>query len=194
MKPVDKTKTSARRRRNAPARPIVGKQSLASTAPALQARSTNETPHRVPTAYRKRRRESPRQKPQLRSPATATTAAPYDPFRARHFQTHHSQAACFQVDRVTDLQPPRFFPDSPLARRNSIHANQDRARFNPDLTRLQPSCNGVRLPYSHRGGTAHEDLKGPCQRRGPGPSILREADRPRKPPAPAHSKTATSPA
>ena len=56
-----------------------------------------------------------------------------------------------------------------------IQVSIDPDLFNPGLTLLKSSRNAGRLRYSHWGGTDHEDLKNPCQRRGPGSSILRQA-------------------
>jgi hypothetical protein len=47
--------------------------------------------------------------------------------------------------------------------------------FNGDLTLLKSSRNARPVPYSQWGGTDHEELRGPRQRRGLGPSVLRQA-------------------
>jgi hypothetical protein len=46
-------------------------------------------------------------------------------------------------------------------------------QFNPDLILLKPRRNAKALPYSYWGGTDHEELRDPRQRRGSGSSILR---------------------
>jgi hypothetical protein len=46
-------------------------------------------------------------------------------------------------------------------------------QFNPDLILLKPPRNAKALPYWHCGGTEHEELRDPRQRRGAGSSILR---------------------
>src|SRR5436305_1125799 len=49
------------------------------------------------------------------------------------------------------------------------------SQFNPDLTLLKSFRNADKIPYSHWGGTDHEELRNPHQRRGSGSSILRTA-------------------
>ena len=56
---------------------------------------------------------------------------------------------------------------------NPAHRNL-LCQFNSDLILLKPSRNGNTLPYSHWGGTDHEELEDPHQRRGSGSSILRK--------------------
>ena len=47
-------------------------------------------------------------------------------------------------------------------------------QFNPDLILLKPPRNAKALPYWNWGGTDHEELKDPRQRRGSDSSILRQ--------------------
>src|SRR5215471_9924938 len=75
------------------------------------------------------------------------------------------------------------FPDCPLGPKNSTpHLETESLQFNPDLILLKPLRNAMALPYTHWGGTDHEELGDPHQRRGSGFSILRkttaEASRP----------------
>jgi hypothetical protein len=51
-------------------------------------------------------------------------------------------------------------------------------QFNPDLILLKPPRNAKTLPYRHWGGTDHEGLRDPRQRRGSGSSILRQLPKP----------------
>ncbi len=51
-------------------------------------------------------------------------------------------------------------------------------QFNPDLTLLKPRRNAKALRYWHWGGTDHEELRDPRQRRGSSSSILRQLPKP----------------
>ena len=64
--------------------------------------------------------------------------------------------------------------------RDSTSRSEDRLlQFNSELTRLKPSLSWKALPYSHWGGTDHEGLRDPHQRRGSGSSILRKIPQPK---------------
>ena len=70
-------------------------------------------------------------------------------------------------------QSHQFGPGFLLQSMNSnASSKMCRSQFNPELIFLKSSRNGVALPYSHWGGTDHEEL-GIVPETGSGPPVLR---------------------
>lgn len=111
--------------------------------------------------------ESPRRKPLRRLRAAAPITGM--PRRTGDF------VAVFSTDARMSRSVPEFPSPHKAARLRETQSTFNPNLFNPDLTLLKSLRNALRLTYSHWGGTDHEELKSPGQRRGTGSSISSEA-------------------
>lgn len=101
---------------------------------------------------RKKRMEFRLRRPPKRLPAVAST-----------------KDCKFPASRARQESSPSF-PECPLLPVEIQHLRRkiQSLQFNPDLILLKPPRNAKAVTYSHWGGTDHEELRDPHQRRGSG--------------------------
>ena len=136
--------------------PSVDRESRASIDSSLRATSTNETQCHALTPYLQRRTGSPRRTQRPRLPTRVSKAAgELSRATAGRSRSHQVGPGVLLLSMVS-----------------TASSQMRRSQFNPELILLKSPRNSSALPYSHWGGTDHEEL-GIVPETGFGPPILR---------------------
>jgi hypothetical protein len=136
--------------RSALAPPIAEEKSRASTAREPQAMNKDETRRRVPRECQRKRTESQPRRRLFQLQATEPEDVAWNWLRKKMISD--SRPTCPEFPRVLDsaVSKPYQSTFNPIL-------------FNPVLIWLKSARNADSLPYSHWGGTDHEELRAPTR-------------------------------